>query len=290
MSEEIKFKDLILYLSAVALVLFYLVYMPWTAMSALTFDGVTLWLYYFTLVLGLLFPLYYAIGREDMAWFVLGLSLILNSVILMMQPAATNFMLPGVFTLLVGVLFFLGPILEKMMADNWKMIKNFLHMGRGLFMFLAVGAYANWTLDDFVGNVSFNHAMPQFLFLGGGLFAAFGIVLFTYGLFKFLADFLPDKIGVAFKDLASIFYILMVLVFLLGITFNVQSYAPLGFVWDYWGGQPFPTSIGFFADMWAVGSGNLGAILLIILFIYGMMKIVAKNVKEEDQPVAMETV
>ena len=279
MSEEIKFKDLILYLSAVALVLFYLVYMPWTALSAITFDGVTLWLYYFTLVLGLLFPLYYAIGKEDMAWYVLGLSIILNSVILMMQPAASNFMLPGVMALIVGVLFFIGPFLEKMMADNWDMIKNFLHMGKGLFMILAVGAYANWVLDDFIGNTSFNHAMPQFLFLGGGLFAAFGFILLAYGLLKLLAGYMPEKIGGYFKDLASIFYILMVLVFLLGIVFNV-SYYPGTYAW---GIVVFPTSIDFFANMWAVGNSNLGAILLIILFIYGMMKIVAKNVKGEEK-------
>lgn len=281
MSEEINFKDLILYLSAVALVLFYLIYMPWTAMSAITFDAVTLWLYYFTLVLGLLFPLYYAIGKEDMAWYVLGLSIILNSVILMMQPAADNFMLPGVFALLVGVFFFIGPFLEKMMANNWAMIKNVLHILKGLFIILAVGAYANWDMDSFVGNTSFNHAMPQFLFMGGGLFVVFGVVLLAYGLFKLLAGYMPDKIGGYFKDLASIFYILMVLVFLLGITFNISYYAGI----NHWTATlPFPTSIDFFANMAAIGLGNLGAILLIILYIYGMFKIVAKNAAEEATP------
>jgi len=286
MSEEIKFKDLILYLSAVALVLFYLVYMPWTAMSAFTFNAGTLWLYYFTLVLGLLFPLYYAIGRKNMAWIVLGLSILLNSFIMMAEPG--NWLLPGVMMLILGVLFFLPniPFIEEMFSDKKVMMKNIFHILRGLFIILGVGFYANWNLDDFIGNTSFNHAMPQFLFIGGGLFAAFGFILLAYGLFKLLPEFMPEKIGGYFKDLASIFYILMVLVFLLGITFNVQSYAPLGFVWDYWSGQPFPTSIGFFADMWAVGAGNLGAILLIILFIYGMMKIVAKNAKEEAQPEA----
>ncbi len=280
MSEEIGFKNLILYLSAVALVLFYLVYMPWTAMSAFTFDAVTLWLYYFTLVLGLLFPLYYAIGKENMAWYVLGLSLILNSVILMMQPPADNFMLAGVMALIVGVLFFIGPLLEKFMADNWDMIKNCLHIGRGLFIILAVGAYANWVLDDFIGNTSFNHVMPQFLFMGGGLFVAFGVILLAYGLFKLLAGFMPENIGGYFKELGQVFYILMVLVFLLGIVFNV-SYYPGTYSW---GIVVFPVSIQFFANMWAVGSSNLGAILLIILFIYGMHKIVEKNLKQEATP------
>ncbi|MFW9908127.1 MAG: hypothetical protein ACFFEF_06095 [Candidatus Thorarchaeota archaeon] len=271
MSEEIGFKNLVLYLSAVALVLFYLVYMPWTYLSFInTAAAATLWLYYFTLVLGLLFPLYYAIGKENMAWYVLGISIILNSVILMMQPA---YQLSGVMIFLVGLFFFLGPILEKMMANNWDMIKNLLHILRGLFIILAVGFDANWVLDDFIGNTSFNHAMPQFIFLGGGLFIAFGVIIFMYGLLKLLAGFMGEKVGGYFKDLANIFYILMVLVFLLGIVFNVTYYPGV----YHWGAVTFTTSIGFFGNMWAVGSSNLGAILLIILFIYGMQKIVEKN-------------
>ncbi len=284
MSEEIGFKDLILYLSAVALVLFYLVYMPWTAMSAFTFNAGTLWLYYFTLVLGLLFPLYYAIGKENMAWIVLGLAIFLNSFILMAEPG--NWLLPGVMMLVLGVLFFLPPFIEDRFGDNKKMMKNLFHIFKGLVIILAVGAYANWNLDDFIGNTSFNHAMPQFLFMGGGLFAAFGFILIAYGLFKLLPEYMPDKIGGYFKDLASIFYILMVLVFLLGIVFNV-SYYPGTYPW---GIVVFPTSIDFFANMWAVGNSNLGAILLIILFIYGMMKIVAKNAKGEEVQPRVETV
>jgi hypothetical protein len=270
MSQEIGFKTLILYLSSVALALFYLIYMPWTAMSAFTMNVGVLWLYYFTLVLGLLFPLYYAIEKENMAWYVLGLSIILNSVILMMEPG--NWLIPGVMTLLVGLLFFLGPILERMMANNWDLIKNLLHILRGLFIILAVGAYANWDLDAFIGNTSFNHAMPQFLFMGGGLFVAFGIILFAYGLFKLLAGYTGEMLGGYFEDLGKVFYILMVLVFLLGITFNVSYYAGI----NHWLAVSFPTPIEFFSFMAGIGWSNLGAILLLILYIYGMLRIVKK--------------
>lgn len=276
MSEEIGFNKLIIYLSAVALVLFYLIYMPWTAMSAFTMDPAILWMYYFTLVLGLLFPLYYAIGKEDMAWYVLGLSIILNSVILMLQTTG-NWMIAGLMTLLFGVFIFLGPLLEKMMANNWDMIKNVLHILRGLFMILAVAFYVDFNMDAMVGNTSFNHAMPQFLFFGGGLFVAFGVILFAYGLFKLIGSFVPGKVNEIFTDLSQIFYILMVIVFLVGITFNIAFYAPYGIALQYWGTASFPTSIEFFAYMGSIGIGNLGAILLIILYIYGMMKIVEKN-------------
>ena len=74
-----------------------------------------------------------------------------------------------------------------------------------------------------------------------------------------------------FKDLSKIFYMLMVLVFLLGITFNV-SYYVLGAWWT----PTFTTSIAFFAGFQLVGLSNLGAILLIILYIYAMSKIVKK--------------
>jgi len=285
MSEEIKFKDLILFLSAIALVLFYLLYMPWTALSAFTTaTDPTLWLYYFTLVLGLLFPLYYAIGREDMAWYVLGLSIIINSIILILEGGL--WVASGAMALIVGVLFFLTPILEKMMADMWdKMLKNIFHILKGLFMILAVALYANFVMDDMVDANSFNHAMPQFLFMGGGLFVVFGATLFLYGLFKLLADFMPDSMSKYMKDLAGIFYMLMVLVFLLGITYNVTYNFPGT---PPWGVSSFPTSIQFFADLFAVGLGNLGAILLIILYIYGMHKIAEKFSKMEEAPAATQ--
>ncbi|MHA1479993.1 MAG: hypothetical protein ACTSQZ_01025 [Candidatus Thorarchaeota archaeon] len=273
MSEEMDFKSLIAYLSAVALALFYLVYMPWTAMSAFPMDVGVLWIYYFTLVLGLLFPLYYAIGKENMAWHVLGLSIILNSVVLMLQTSG-NWLIAGVMTLLFGVFVFLGPILEKMMADNWDMIKNILHILKGLFIILAVAFYADFNMDNMIGNTSFNHAMPQFLFFGGGLFVAFGVILLAYGLFKLLGSFIGGTIADYFGELSKVFYILMVLVFLLGITFNVAYYAGAA---NYWAFVTLPTSIEFFAFLATVGSSNLGAILLIILYIYGMNKIVKKN-------------
>ncbi len=272
MSEEIGFKDLILYLAAVALVLFYLVYMPWTATSAVAdLNAGTLWLYYLALVLGLLFPLYYAIGKENMAWYVLGLSLILNAIVLM--AVAGTYLAPGAMVFILGILFFIGPILEKMMAASWDMIKNVLHILEGLFIILAVGFYADWVLDDFIGPASFNHAMPQFLFMGGGLFIAFGIIIFMYGLLKLLAGFMGENIGGYFKDLANIFYILMVIVFLLGITYNITFYLLGGL---NFGPMVSSSSIRFFSQMTAVGNSNLGAILLIILYIYGMMKIVEK--------------
>lgn len=114
MSEEIGFKDIILYLAAVALVLFYLVYMPWTAMSVIADANIlSLWMYYFALVLGILFPLYYAIGKENMAWIVLGLSIMVNSLVMFFVPAPNEFLLPGVMTLILGLLFLLGPILDS---------------------------------------------------------------------------------------------------------------------------------------------------------------------------------
>jgi hypothetical protein len=64
----------------------------------------------------------------------------------------------------------------------------------------------------------------------------------------------------------------MVIVFLLGITYNMTAYIFL----NAWGAVSFPTSIDFFADMSVVGNSSLGAILLIILYIYGMYRIVEK--------------
>ncbi|MFW9888326.1 MAG: hypothetical protein ACFFER_09100 [Candidatus Thorarchaeota archaeon] len=270
MSEEIGFKTLILYLSAVALALFYLLYTPWTALSSYASGmGAEVWVYYFALVLGLLFPLYYAIGQENMAWIVLGLAIIVNSIVwLIVQPTASA---AAVMILIVGLLFFLGPILEPRVG-NWDLIKNIFHILKGLFIILAAGFYANWVLDDFIGTMSINHIMPPFLYMGGGLFVAFGIILFMYGLFKLLKMYTGETAGKFFGDLAKIFYILMVLVFLLGITYNVTAYIFL----NPWGAAGFPTSIDFFGDMRAVGISNLGAILLIILYIYGMSRIAEK--------------
>ncbi|NHJ15057.1 MAG: hypothetical protein EAX95_15350 [Candidatus Thorarchaeota archaeon] len=270
MSEELNFKTLILYLSGIGLALFYLIYMPWTiaSLAATTLDVAPLWLYYFVLVLGLMFPLYYAIGEENLAWFLLGLAIFLGGVVWLLVPGiAAGAQLSAVFTIILGLFFFLTPILEPRMG-NWDMLKNVFHMIKGLLMILAAGALADWVLDGFIGAGSWNHALPVFIFIGGGLAVVFGFLLFGYGLFKLIGMYGGEKLGKYFKDLAKIFYMLMTLVFLLGITYNVLVY-PGGIA-------TFPVSIAFFADMWALGGTDLVAILLIILYIYGMHKVVEK--------------
>lgn len=268
--DEMNFKMTILYLSAVVLVLFYLLYTPWTAISAYASGmGAEVWVYYFALVLGLLFPVYYALGHENMAWLVLGLAIIINSIVWMfVEPTAAA---EVVLILAIGILFLLDPILELRM-DDWELVKNLIHISKGLFAILAAGFYASWVLDDFIGRLSINHIMPPFIYLGGGLFVVFGIVLLAYGLFRLLKMFTGETISKFFDNLAKIFYVLMVIVFLLGITYNVTTYIFL----NAWGAVSFPTSIDFFADMSAVGNSSLGAILLIILYIHGMYRIVEK--------------
>jgi hypothetical protein len=277
LSEQMDFKTLIQYLSAIALALFFLIYLPWTYLSdaVLANAGLT-WIYYFTLVIGLLFPMYYAIGKENTAWMCLGLSLILNSVIWMALDAAQ--IVAAILVLLAGLLFFIAPFIENR-VENWDLMKNVFHFLKGLFLVLAVAFYANFVLDDMIGATSANHIMPQFIFMGGGIMVAFAVTLMMYGLFNIFKMFLGEKIGAFFGDLAKIFYMLMVLVFLLGILYNVTSYIYLlGFPTNPWGAAlPFSSgSIDFFAGLYALGNSNLGAILLIILFIYGMGKIAKK--------------
>ncbi|TFG07961.1 hypothetical protein EU538_07965 [Candidatus Thorarchaeota archaeon] len=279
MNGDIDFKTLVLYLSSIALVLFYLIYMPWTAMSALTL-GMWEWVYYFTLVLGLLFPLFYAIGEKDMSWYCLGLGIVINSIVWMALVPAE--MLAAAMIFLVGLFFFLTPILKKYMSGNWEMLKNLIHILIGLFFLLGAGFHANWVLDDFVGITSINHIMPQFIFIGGGIAVAFAVVLLMYGLLNLLEMYIPGSIGDIFGKLGKVFYMLMVLVFLLGITFDVTFY--LGT--NAWGAVTFPTSIDYFSNMSVLGNSNLVAILLIILYVYGMMKIVEKNGEEETAQAA----
>ncbi len=276
MNGDMDFKTLVLYLSSIALALFYLVYMPWTAMSALAL-GMWEWVYYFSLVLGLLFPLFYAIGEKEMSWYCLGLGILINAVIWMVLVAAET--LAALMILLVGLFFFLTPILKKYMSGNWDMMKNVIHILIGLFLILGAGFHANWVLDDFVGNTSINHYMPHFIFIGGGIAVVFGVVLFMYGLLDLLKMYTAGPIGDVFGKLSKVFYMLMVLVFLLGITFNVTFY--LGT--NAWGAASFPTSIAFFSNMAVLGNSNLIAILLIILYVYGMGKIVEKNEEEPAQ-------
>ncbi|MHA1963846.1 MAG: hypothetical protein ACXACG_06420 [Candidatus Thorarchaeota archaeon] len=271
MSEQIDFKTLIQYLSAIALALFFLIYLPWTYLSdaVLANAGLT-WVYYFTLVIGLLFPMYYAIGKENTAWICLGLSLILNSIIWMALDAAQ--ILAAVLVLLTGLLFFIAPFIENRIG-NWDLMKNVFHFLKGLFLVLAVAAYAGGDLNAMIGNTSANHIMPQFIYMGGGIMIAFAFILLCYGLFNIFKMYLGDTVGGYFGDLSKVFYMLMVLVFLLGVVFNATSYPFLN-PWGYTLGTS--ASIDFFAGLWTVGNSNLGAILLIILFIYGMGKIVKK--------------
>jgi hypothetical protein len=277
LSEQIDFKTLIQYLSAIALALFFLIYLPWTYLSnaVLVNAGLT-WIYYFTLVIGLLFPMYYAIGKENNAWMCLGLSLILNSVIWMALDALQ--IVAAILVLLTGLLFFIAPFIENRVG-NWDLMKNLFHFLKGLFLVLAVAFYANFNMDAMIGDMSANHIMPQFIYMGGGIMVAFAVTLMMYGLFNIFKMYLGEKVGAFFGDLAKIFYMLMVLVFLLGIVFNGTSYiAGLLGPTNPWGATlPFASgSIDFFAGLYALGNSNLGAILLIILFIYGMGKIAKK--------------
>jgi hypothetical protein len=267
-------------MSAIALAIFYLIYLPWTYLSSAVFaDPVWTWVYYFTLVIGLLFPMYYAIGKENMAWICLGLSFILNSIIWLVFPGAiTGAAIAAALVLFTGILFFIAPFIEPRMK-NWDLIKNLFHFLEGLFLTLAVAFYANFQLDDMIGPTSANHIMPQFIFIGGGIMIAFAVILLIYGLFNILAMYTGEKIGGYFKDLGRVFYMLMVLVFLLGILFNATSYiaTPPATMNDPWTAYPFSSgSVSFFAGLYLLGYSNLGAILLIILFIYGMGKIAKK--------------
>jgi hypothetical protein len=275
--SEYDLKTLIQYLSAIALALFYLIYLPWTYMSGaiLANAGLT-WVYYFTLVLGLLFPMYYAIDKVNMAWICLGLALIINSVVWMVLDAAQ--VAAAGCVAFVGFLFFIGPFLQNRIG-NWDLVRNLFHFLKGLFLVLAVALYANFNLDAMIGATSANHIMPQFIFIGGGLMVAFAVTLMLYGLFNIFKMYGGDTIGGYFGDLAKIFYMFMVLVFLLGIVFNGTGYIVgfLGPANPWTATLPFTSgSLDFFAGLYLLGNSNLGGILLIILFIYGMGKIAAK--------------
>jgi len=271
LSENYDIKTLIQYLSAIALAIFFLVYMPWTYLSAEVLGNVGLtWVYYFTLVIGLLFPMYYAIGKENAAWICLGLSIMINSVIWMAMPGAN--LLAAILVLFAGFLFFIGPLVEPRLG-NWDLVKNVFHFLKGLCLVLGVAVEANLILDDMIGPTSANHFMPQFIYMGGGIMIAFAFILMCYGLFKIFKMFLGETIGGFFGDLAKIFYMLMVLVFLLGILFNVTAYVGLPGNFTFAGSS---ASIAFFAGLSGIGNSDLGAILLLILFIYGMGKIAKK--------------
>lgn len=272
MSEEYSVKTLIQYLSAIALAVFYLIYLGWTALSAdVLADPLWIWVYYLTLVIGILFPMYYAIDKENMAWLCLGLCLILNSIIWM---ALRTEVIAAAMFLIVGILYFIPPFIEKRMK-NWDLIKNVFHFLKGLFIILGIGFFTTpiFDLNGMIGTTSANHVMPQFIYMGGGIMIAFAVCLLLYGLFNIFKMYTGEKVGGYFGDLAKIFYMLMVLVFLIGITYNVVYYAGNNF-WGYAAGTS--TSMDFFRAMSALGLGNLGAILLIILYIYGMGKIAKK--------------
>jgi hypothetical protein len=274
--SEYDIKTLIQYLSAIALALFFLIYLPWTYLSAAVLgDAVLTWVYYFTLVIGLLFPMYYAIGKDNLAWICLGLSIIINSVLWLMLDAAQA--AAAACVLIAGFLFFLAPLLKDRVG-NWDLFRNLFHFLKGLFLVLAVALYANFDLDAMIGTTSANHIMPQFIYMGGGLMVVFAVTLLLYGLFNIFKMYLGDTIGGYFGDLAKIFYMLMVLVFLLGFTYNVGSYTLTAALTNPWAATlPWTSgSIGFFANMYALGNSNLGAILLIIVYIYGMGKIAQK--------------
>jgi hypothetical protein len=263
-------------LSAIALLLFYLIYMPFTYLSGATtiipMNYIQLWIYYFALVLGVLFPLYYAIEKENMAWYCLGLAIAINAALWISFGGLTaDHFASAVITLILGIVYFLAQLLEGRIA-NWDPVKNLFHLIKGILIIAAAAFYVSWDMEQLVAAASWNHIMPQFIFIGGGLAVAFGVLLFAYGLFNLLGMYLVERIKPFFKDLSKIFYMLMVLVWLLGILHNLTYWS----IYPWGATFPLPVSIQFFVSFYSFGVSNLGAILMLILFIYGMGKIATK--------------
>ncbi len=279
MSIESELNTVIKYLSGFALALFFLVYLPWTALSAYwvamqTISPALLWVYYFTLLLGLLSPIFYSIDETNIARYSLGLAIALNSVLWVLvdsiqTPAAAT-------TFLVGALLFLEPVLKRLLK-NWSLVKNIVRMLEGALIVVAVAFYSGGSLANFIGYTSYNHVMPQFIFIGGGLTVVFAVVLFIYSLLNLLASKMTGHIGDFINKIVYVFYLLLVLVFLLGVTYNLVGYVPYASSNDPWNGVPFPTSIEFFRGLFLLGASNLGTVLLIVLYIYGMNKIAERR-------------
>ncbi|UCE09355.1 MAG: hypothetical protein JSW61_10295 [Candidatus Thorarchaeota archaeon] len=286
------FKAIIGSMTAVGLMFFYLMYMPWTLTSGYTAvagaNFVLVWMYYFTLVLGLMIPLYYSMDRKDMAYICLGLSIMINSVVVLVAVPAL--VIAGVVTLIVGLLYFLMPILEPRMA-NWEFIKMIIQLLIGLLIvlgavFFALGLNPSATIDDLLLVNSYNHMMPHFLFFGGGLTVVFGILLFLSSLFKLFVKF--GILARLFEPLIKIFYTFTALVFMIGVTYNVLAYVPLAGLVYPWTGVitvgTFPSSIQFFIDFFS-GASFLGVqlllgFLLLAFYIWTITRIGAKNKPE----------
>jgi hypothetical protein len=290
MDGDLSLKTIIGYVTAFGLVFFYLMYMPTTMTSAFTtisgYNVGLLWLYYFTLVLGLLIPLYFAIEDEKMAILLLGLSILLNSLIVMITLPTTMAVVGGL-TFIVGLLFFLQPLLEDRMADNWDLIKPIFQLIIGLLIMVSSVAFAMatvplWTLENLLQPASYNHLMPQFIYLGGGLTVVYGVLLFLYALLKLFIKY--NFLANVFGNLKKIFYMLLVLVFLIGLTYDVMIYPVLGSAWStivtgYTG--VFPSSIQFFISFFNVLAFSLLlSLLLIFLYIFGVSKMAERTQQE----------
>ncbi|MHA1959336.1 MAG: hypothetical protein ACW99U_03855 [Candidatus Thorarchaeota archaeon] len=298
MENDTEFKTIIGSMTAVGLIFFFLMYMPWTLTSGFTavsgFNPVLVWMYYFTLVLGLMIPLYYSMDKKNMAYICLGLSIMINSVIVMVGVPALA--LAGAVTLVVGLLYFLMPFLETRMA-NWEDIKNILQLLIGLFIVLgavtfALGVNPSATIDDLLLTNSYNHMMPHFLFFGGGLTIVFGVLLFLSSLFKLFVKF--GLLASIFEPLIKIFYTFTALVFMIGVTYNVLAYAPLAGIAYPWTGVvtvgTFPSSIQFFIDFFSLASllgvQLLLGFLLLAFYIWSISRIAEKNKPEVAEPVS----
>ena len=290
MDGELSLKTIIGYVTAFGLVFFYLMYMPTTMTSAFTtisgYNVGLLWLYYFTLVLGLLIPLYFAIEDEKMAILLLGLSILLNSIIVMASMPAEMAVVGGL-TLIVGLLFFLQPLLEDRMADNWDLIKPIFQLIIGLLIIISSVAFAMatvpvWSMENLLLPASYNHLMPQFMFLGGGLTVVYGVLLFLYALIKLFIKY--NVLVSVFGNMKKLLYMLLVLVFLIGLTYDVMIYPILGNAWativtGYTG--VFPSSIQFFISFFNVlAFSMLLSFLLIFLYIFGVSKMAEKTQAE----------
>lgn len=286
---EFEIKDIIQYLGYFGLLVFTLMYMPYTAIAQMSYadflGSAGTWIFYLSMLFFVLMPVFYTIKAKKLANGSFGISMILVAISMFItdtgnwaDTASTNWYVTSALTIIVGILF---------LALSWlKGKEKYEEMAYLSILWLIVGilvgitaVYSGIFAGEFHGlnytiglTITYADLYPQMIYFGGKL-----AVLWAGGIIVTSIIGLIKKFGFEHEVLGKLKYVISSLTqvaFLLGVL-----YAGMGIGWPTWGTWNLSGSVFTFFGNFAMSFGYmfLWAILGIFLILTILFKIISKG-------------
>lgn len=290
---EFEIKDIIQYLGYFGLLVFTLMYMPYTAIAQMSYadflGSAGTWIFYLSMLFLILMPIFYTIKAKKLANGSFGLSMILAALSMFITDtgdwagnAPTHWYVTSILTIIIGILFLVVSWFKGQEKYEEMGLLSVLWLITGILVGIIVmfaGTFAGefLNMDYTIGfTIKYADLYPQMIYFGGKL-----AVLWAGGMIITSIIALIKKYGLEHKVLDKVKYCfssLTQVAFLLGALYAGMG---AGWGWFYWG-QEMPVISGtlfrFFGHFaMSMGYMFLWAILGIFFILTILFKIISKG-------------